>query len=77
MSAANSNPVAESRPLNLRLLDINDIANAARDIADALDMATMAINDTRQRNAMATLCDVLVRRMDELTTAIEEVREAV
>lgn len=77
MSAANLNSAAEGRPLNLRLLDINDMANAARDIAEALDMATMAINDTRQRNAMATLCDVLVERMEELTASIEEVREAV
>lgn len=69
-------PVPATRPLKLQLLDIADKINAAADFAEALDMATMAISDTRQRNALATVCDGLIDRMDELKALIESAREA-
>ncbi|MGO7589924.1 hypothetical protein [Rhizobium leguminosarum] len=63
------------RPLNLQLLDISDLICNAASLIDALDMATNDIIDTRQRNALAAACDVLMGRMDDIKGAIEAARE--
>ncbi|PCK86367.1 hypothetical protein CPT32_13210 [Rhizobium sophoriradicis] len=64
-----------TRPLKLQLLDISDLISNAASLVDALDMATNDIIDTRQRNALAAACDVLMGRMDHLKGAIEAARE--
>ncbi len=40
-------------------------------------MATMAIHDTRQRNAMASVCDVLMHKIDDLERLVAQARELV
>jgi len=64
-----------TRPLKLQLLEISDLIGNAANLVDALDMATSDITDSRQRNAMAGVCDVLMERMDVLKDAIESARE--
>lgn len=63
------------RPMKLQMLDIYDLASRVGSLIDALDMATTDIMDSRQRNAMASACDVLMGQMDDLKGLIETARE--
>ncbi|MBY5579594.1 hypothetical protein [Rhizobium leguminosarum] len=62
-------------PLRLQLGHISDLASNIGSMIDAIDMAISDIDDSRQRNAMATLCDVVMDKMDDLKKQINAVRE--
>lgn len=63
------------RPLRLQLGYIYDLASNIGSIVDVIDMAISDIDDSRQRNAMATVCDVVMDKMDDLKKQINAVRE--
>ncbi|WHO73925.1 hypothetical protein [Rhizobium sp. BT03] len=63
------------RPLRLQLGYISDLASNIGSMVDVIDMAVRDIDDSRQRNAMATVCDVVMDKMDDLKRQINAVRE--
>jgi hypothetical protein len=67
---------APARPLELQLLDIADHVDRMAAFADAIEMATTAIGDKHQRNAMSTACDVLTGLIEDLQGFVCEAREA-
>ncbi|MGO8104908.1 hypothetical protein AB9F46_31455 [Rhizobium leguminosarum] len=62
-------------PLRLQLGHISDLASNIGSMIDVIDMAICDIDDSRQRNAMATVCDVVMDKMDDLKKQINAVRE--
>ncbi|MGO8068752.1 hypothetical protein AB9E28_24890 [Rhizobium leguminosarum] len=68
-------PSPNARPTTLQILDIYDLACNIGSMIDVIDMAVCDILDGRQRNAMATVCDVVMDKMDDLKRQIEAVRE--
>lgn len=68
-------PSPHARPIKLKILDIYDLASNVGSMIDVIDMAVSDILDGRQRDAMATVCDVVMDKMDDLKRQIEAVRE--
>lgn len=67
--------VNAQRPLRLQLGHICDLASNVGSMVDVINMAISDIDDSRQRNAMATVCDVVMDKMDDLKRQINAVRE--